>query len=124
MEPIDHEILGNPDKYIIAPGGEIFFALQDGVAVGTCAAQCLPSGEWELAKLGVDENCQGRGVGRGLCQRVIDYCRSKGARRVIIETNSSLAPALGLYRSLGFVPYVPAEPSPFARCDTTLELVL
>ena len=47
--------------------------------------------------------------------------RRPGTYRVYLETNSGLAPALGLYRSAGFVD-LPAQPTSYARCDVWMEL--
>ena len=45
-------------------------------------------------------------------------------RRVYIETNSKLGPALKLYRDAGFQPLIETIPSPYARADVQLELLL
>jgi putative acetyltransferase len=122
VEPTDLAIFKSPRKSIIAQGGQIFFAQVDGAAVGACAAQKLSATDWELAKLGVDEKYQGRGIGRLLCERVIEFCWAHGAKRIIIETNSVLVPALSLYYSLGFKKFTPEAKSSFTRADTFLEL--
>ncbi len=122
LEAADLELLNNPHEKIILSGGQIFFAHIHRITVGTCAAQKLSGGDWELAKLGVDEKYQGKGVGRRLCERVIDFCWSHGAERIIIETNSILVPAVNLYSSLGFRKFTPEAKSPFARTNLFLEL--
>ena len=50
--------------------------------------------------------------------------RRLGAGRLYLETNSGLAPALGLYRSFGFKDVDSAAPSPYARADVKMELLL
>ncbi len=47
-----------------------------------------------------------------------------GMSRVYLETNSALAPALKLYRDVGFQPLREPQPSPYARADVQLELFL
>jgi hypothetical protein len=37
LEPADEPHLTNPDETIIAAGGQIFVAIEDGMVVGTCA---------------------------------------------------------------------------------------
>lgn len=44
----------------------------------------------------------GQGIGRDLVQRVIDFSREKGYRRVILHTVQQLTAARNLYRSFGF----------------------
>nr|MCU0634753.1 GNAT family N-acetyltransferase [Gemmatimonadaceae bacterium] len=50
----------------------------------------------------------------------LERARQMGARRVYLESNTRLAPAIALYRKLGFVPVV-GPPSPYARCDIQME---
>lgn len=124
VEPLDEEYLGDPEGRIVAPGGEIFFALRSGVAIGTCAA--IPHGarEFELAKLCVTPSAQGSGLGRVLVQRVLEFARGRGAERVVLVSNSRLRPAIGLYESIGFehrpFPGVP----PYVDADVYMELSL
>jgi ribosomal protein S18 acetylase RimI-like enzyme len=54
----------------------------------------------------------------------IERARQFGAKRLYLETNSGLAPALGLYRRFGFQDVQPAQPSPYARADVMMELRL
>lgn len=126
LEPLDEAYLRDPQGKVIAHGGEIFFALEDGddAPVGCCAAVPHGEGVVELAKLGVAESAHGRGIGRALCVAVIGFARARGAARVMLVSNSRLAPALRLYESLGFV----HAPIPFAKpyedADVYMELGL
>jgi ribosomal protein S18 acetylase RimI-like enzyme len=74
--------------------------------------------------MAVTEVHKGRGVGRELMAACVQRARQAGARRLYLETNSTLAPALGLYRRFGFQQVEPAEPSPYARADVMMELLL
>jgi GNAT superfamily N-acetyltransferase len=67
---------------------------------------------------------RGRGLGRALMAAAVDWAKAAGAPRLYLETNSALAPALGLYRAFGFREITPAEPSPYARADVVMELSL
>jgi ribosomal protein S18 acetylase RimI-like enzyme len=71
--------------------------------------------------MAVADAAKGLGIGRKLIETCIDAARAAGAYRVYLETNSTLAPALGLYRSAGFVD-LPAQPTPYARCNVWMEL--
>lgn len=53
----------------------------------------------------------------------IERARALGAPRLYLETNSSLGPALGLYRAMGFVD-LPRQQTPYARCDVWMALEL
>jgi putative acetyltransferase len=124
LEPKDVEVLADPAAKIIAPGGHIVFVVDAGEAVGCCALIALPDGGFEVSKMAVAEAHKGRGLGRVLMAACVERARAAGAPRLYLETNSGLAPALGLYRSFGFQITQPAEPSPYARADVAMELRL
>lgn len=123
-EDKDRETLGNPHKYILDPGGAILLAMDGDAAVGAVALIVIGDGSAELAKMGVRPAAQGRGAGRLLVAAAVNRAREMGMRRVYIETNSILAPAIRLYREAGFVPLKERIPTPYARADVQLELLL
>jgi putative acetyltransferase len=104
LEPKDREVLGDPQGQILGKGGRIFMALEGGAAVGCVAMLALPDGGFEVAKMTVAEGLRGSGLGRALMERCIEEAEAAGAPRLYLETNSVLAPALSLYRSMGFQP--------------------
>ena len=120
LEAKDREVLNDPQGKIIAPGGRIFMALKDGAAVGCAALIRMPDGGYEVAKMTVSEDLRGSGLGRLLMQHCIDAGAEMGAPRLYLETNSSLGPALGLYRAMGFKDLAPAE-TEYARADVFME---
>jgi putative acetyltransferase len=120
LEPKDREVLEDPQGKIIAKGGKVFMALKDGRAVGCAALLKMADGGYEVAKMTVAEEMRGSGLGRELMQRCIDVGAADGAARLYLETNSSLAPALGLYRAMGFEDLPPTE-TPYARADVFME---
>ncbi len=63
VEPIDEEIFAHPRQYILEKGGYIFFARYANEIVGTCALMKLGNGDFELAKMAVDEKFQGKKIG-------------------------------------------------------------
>jgi N-acetylglutamate synthase-like GNAT family acetyltransferase len=99
-------------------------AVEDAEAIGCVALMVMQDGGFEVAKMAVIEAHKGRGVGRELMAACIERARQVGARRLYLETNSGLAPALGLYRRFGFQQVEPTEPSPYARADVMMELRL
>ena len=120
IEPKDREVLQDPQGQIIDRGGRIFMAVQDGEAVGCVALIRMADGGYEVAKMTVSERLRGGGLGRRLMERCIEAGRQDGAPRLYLETNSSLAPALALYRAAGFKDLAPAE-TPYARADVFME---
>ncbi len=54
---------------------------------------------WELIVL---EQFRGQGVGRALIDKAIDIARARGARMLVLETQSCNVSAIGFYLSKGF----------------------
>ena len=117
MEAADRKVLDNPEAAIIARGGMIFFALEDGEVLGTGAAIRIDEHRFELAKMGVTPAAQGRGLGRLIGEAVIGYARDAGAREIELLTNSSLTPAITLYEKLGFEHRPMPVDNAYARSD-------
>jgi GNAT superfamily N-acetyltransferase len=124
VEEKDRVVLDNPRKYILDPGGAIFLAMDDDEPVGAVALMPMGEGSVELAKMGVRPAAQGKGAGRLLVAAAIEGARAMGMKRVYIETNSRLATARKLYDAAGFRPLANPIPSPYARADVQLELML
>jgi DNA-binding MarR family transcriptional regulator len=123
MEEGDYKALDHPREYILDKGGHIFMALYKGEPVGTCSLIRMDDGSFELAKMGVSPKTQGLGIGYLLGRACIEKARALGARRVYLESNTRLKPAISLYHKLGFRK-VAGPPSPYERCDIQMELVL
>jgi len=124
VEAKDLEMLDDPAGKIVAPGGRVLIALEGGEPVGCCALIAMQGGGFEVAKMAVNDAYKGQGLGRALMAACVERARAAGAKRLYLETNSGLAPALGLYRSFGFRQIEPAQPSPYARADVAMELLL
>jgi putative acetyltransferase len=124
LEPADADVLGDPVGKVIAPGGHIFMAEDDqGAAVGCVGLKAMADGGFEVIKMTVSEAARGTGLGRDLMQACIERAAALGAPRLYLETNSALAPALGLYRAMGFVD-LPKQDTPYARCDVWMARAL
>lgn len=122
VEDADRKVLADPGRAIIAPGGQIFFALEGDAAVGTVAMIRVEEGVYELAKMAVATSHQKRGIGELLGRAAIDWARSAGASLVFLQTNSSLANSIRLYERLGFRHAVDPDPPDYARADVYMEL--
>jgi len=126
LEEKDRATLGDPQKYILQPGGQILLAQLSDQVVGCCALMRMDDQTFEIAKMAVAESAQGLGIGKLLMQESIDLARKLGARRLYLETNSKLKPALHLYSHFGFrtIAEGTLPPSPYARADVRMELLL
>ena len=125
MEAMDHKALDHPKTYILDNGGHILVALYEGEAVGVCALIKAERAEYEfeLAKMGVAPSAQGKGIGWLLGNAVIVKARAIGAKKLYLESNTVLGPAIALYRKLGFKK-ISGIPTPYARSNIQMELEL
>jgi GNAT superfamily N-acetyltransferase len=123
MEEADYKSLNHPDDYILANGGKIIFALYNNEPVGTCALIKMDDTCYELAKMAVTPAAQGKGIGFILGNAAIRLAREAGAKRVYLESNTRLKPAINLYVKLGFKK-VTGNPSPYERSNIQMELLL
>ena len=120
IEAKDREVLDDPQGQVLAKGGRIFIAEDEGEVVGCVALLPLDDGGFELAKMTVAESARGKGLGRRLIQHCIDRATEAGAPRLYLETNSALAPALTLYAAMGFR-RLESGCTEYARCDVWME---
>ena len=123
MEQEDLNILQNPEDYVIKKGGEVFFAILENRVVGTAAMVLTTVGVYELAKMAVNKDYQGMGIGRSLLQRSIKFALDENAREIFLITNDALKPALNLYYSSGFVLCPQNDDNRYLRGNTKMNLI-
>lgn len=127
VEEEDRKALDHPASY--AKGGEIFFVLDEGAAVGTVAMVPYETKEgvsvvMELAKMAVSPAQQGKGYSSLLMEACIDYAMSNGVQEIMLVTNDMLKPALGLYTRFGFVAVAQFKDARYARGNLEMRLKL
>ena len=123
IEPHDLDYLDHPQEYIIGKGGFVFVATYKGKPVGVCALCKMddPLYDYELAKLAVSPNAQGKGIGLLLCETAIGKAKELGAKRLFLESNTLLKTAIHIYRKLGFKELSEYHPA-YERGDIQMEL--
>tara|TARA_Y100001970_G_scaffold121071_1_gene150177 strand:- start:66078 stop:66560 length:483 start_codon:yes stop_codon:yes gene_type:complete len=124
VEEEDSKILENPESYVIDGGGQIFFAIKEGKAVGTSAMVSTSEGIFELSKIAVDPKHQGLGIGRLLINECINFAKNQGAKEIFLITNDILLPALQLYSSSGFELDRNYDDNRYERGNTKMKLLL
>jgi len=122
MEPLDFQILQNPDEHILKKGGSIFMASYHRELAGTVALKFVTPLIYELTKMAVDERFQGKKIGQALADAVISKAKELGAEKIILYSNTMLLPAIGLYKKLGFRE-IPVD-GPYKRTNIKMELIL
>ena len=121
VEPIDTQILSDPEGEVLDHGGEIFFAVIGDKPVGTVAMKYVKPGVFELTKLGVDASVHQGGMGQALCEAVIERFKARGGKTLFLETNTILTPAIRLYEKIGFKQLPFPTQSPYVRADYYME---
>lgn len=128
LEASDIQVLNDPQKYILDKGGNVFIALLNGKAVGTCALQVHDALTCELAQMAVDSHVQGNGIGFLLGTTLINKARERGFSRIVLEGNTKMEASILLYRKLGFteVPFskIKQSAATHERCNIVMELPL
>ena len=124
VEPHDEEVLGKPEKYIIEPGGNIFFVRENEEIIGTVALMKIEEGVFELTKMAVVPAARGKKIGQQLMLHTLDFARSRGWKKLIIWSNRKLENAIHIYRKYGFAEIPIEGNNPYARGDIKMELQL
>ncbi|MDQ6471770.1 bifunctional helix-turn-helix transcriptional regulator/GNAT family N-acetyltransferase [Flavobacterium sp. LHD-80] len=125
MEEADYKALDNPEEYILNKGGKILVALHDNEPIGVCALIKMnhPDYDYEMAKMAVSPKAQGKSIGWLLGQEIVKTAKGLGAKKIYLESNTILKPAINLYYKLGFEKVFGLE-TPYKRCNIQMELVL
>lgn len=125
MEATDYKILNHPESYILDKGGKILVALYKDEPMGVCALLKMDDEQYdyEMSKMAVSPNAQGKGVGWLLGQAVIALAKDLNAHKIYLESHPVLKPAIHLYHKLGFKA-IAKRPSPYKRVGIQMELDL
>ncbi len=105
MEPIDENVLSQPEEMILKSGGHIWFVEDDQLGIIGAAAlrQVYDDGVFELTKMGVYEKARGLKAGEFLLKHVIQFVKDQKIPMCYLLTNSDCKAAIHLYLKNGFV---------------------
>jgi GNAT superfamily N-acetyltransferase len=123
VEEYDKEVLGNPVKYIIEPGGHIFFAVEGEQVLGTVALMKGENTSFELTKMAVLPNQRGKKIGQILMQHCVDFASENNFQKLFLYSNTILENAIYIYRKFGFVEIPVEADSPYDRSNIKMELL-
>ena len=84
-----------------SPAARLFAAEGEGSVLGFAVFQ-LAAGEASLYALNVDTAARRKGVGAALLEGALAALKAEGADQCFLEVRAANAPALALYRRLGF----------------------
>jgi DNA-binding MarR family transcriptional regulator/GNAT superfamily N-acetyltransferase len=97
------------------PAGLFLVGTLHGEPVGCGALKFHGRGPAELKRMWVAPSARGLGLGRRLLVELERLAREHGVRRLRLETNRTLAEAIGLYRSAGYVEIPAFNDEPYAH---------
>lgn len=120
-EGTDADLIDIQASYI--ERGGVFKVLVSGDdIVGSYGLYPEGEGVFELRKMYLLADYQGRGWGRRMLEEAVALAQSKGAKMLTLETNRKLQRAAYLYEQYRFVDYYPDHLS--CRCDRAMRLML
>ncbi len=106
------------DAEALATEGVVFLvARRAGKAMGTVSYRPLDDRHAEMKRMFVDASARGLGLGRRLLVALEAEARTRGVRRISLETGISQPEAIGLYRAAGYVdcaPFADYRPDPLS----------
>ncbi|MEE2770948.1 MAG: GNAT family N-acetyltransferase [Bacteroidota bacterium] len=124
VEEHDREVLGNPEKQIIAPGGNILFVMEEEEAVSCVALMKISEGIFELTKMAVKPALRGKKIGNRLLEETINFSKKQNWDELIIYSNTKLENAIHLYRKFGFIEIPIEQNGPYSRGNIKMRLNL
>ncbi|MGI8950730.1 MAG: GNAT family N-acetyltransferase [Chitinophagaceae bacterium] len=123
IEDYDLQILDHPKEKILNDGGYIFLAKINDEIVGTAGLKKEDKKTYELVKMAVTAEFQGKGISRILMDKCIDTAKLLYAKKIVLYSNHQLQTAINLYKKYGFK-HVSAHDSPLLTADIKMELSL
>lgn len=106
VKPYEKILLVDPEDYttfVDNPQKVIFFADMDGQPVGQIKMVPWWNKFTYVEELTVDTPFRGKGVGRALLTRAIEWAKTQSFPGVTLETQTNNVPACMLYEKCGFV---------------------
>lgn len=107
------ELAGLPGEYR-APAGALFLGVVNERPAGCIAVRPWQPRVCEMKRLYVRKAFQGQGCGRVLAAHAIEWARSAGYERMLLDTLPAMTAAQGLYVRLGFREVDPYRFNPVA----------
>ncbi len=124
VEEKDTALLENSKEYILDKGGYIFMAVMDGKQIGCFSLIPHTKTIYELGKMAVSENYQGKKIGQRLLEYAIAFAKQRHWEKIILYSSTKLPTALYIYKKYGFEMVELEKNLPYARSDIKMELNL
>jgi len=124
IEPYDEYQLSSPVTEIINKDGYIFLAKDNERIIGTVALAKETNHSYEVTKMSVTKDSQGKGVSKLLMDACISLAKERRWTRLVLYSNTILVPAIQLYCRYGFREIPLEKNSHYSRTNIKMELSL
>jgi len=121
IEQIDKDLAKNPYS-IIKNNGYIFSIIENEKVIGVCALINSTSDTYELARMAISKEHQGKGYGSLLLEACLKKLKSINAKKVTLVSNTKLKTAIKLYHKYGFVTIHIGQHPVYKRANIEMEL--
>jgi len=121
IEAVDRQLAANPQK-VIDDGGYIFSLAPNNKVIGVCALFNHGNDIYELARMAVSPDHQGKGYGKQLIQVCLAKARELHAKKVFLVSNTKLDVAIALYTRRGFKTIATGQHPVYSRANITMAL--
>jgi len=121
LEDVDTKLSENP--HVVIDDGGYVFSLVDGTKViGVCALFSDGDGVYELARMAVSPEHQGKGYGSKLIEACLVKLNKILAKKVYVVSNTKLESAVFLYKKYGFTTKFEGVHPIYTRANIVMEL--
>ena len=97
------------------PNGVFLLAMRGDEVVGCGGVQWLDGATAEIKRMWVSPAARGVGLGKQFLARLEHDARAAGRRRVVLDTNGVLLPAIAMYRGSGYTDIERYNDNPYAE---------
>jgi len=97
-----HQELAELPAAFAPPDGVVLLALEGEAVLGCAAFRRFDATRCELKRVFVPTRHQGRGIGRKLCEALLEHAKARNYAGVRLDTDIRSFEAIGLYHALGF----------------------
>ncbi len=105
------------------PSGSLILIKYKDSFVGCVGLKKLDKPNCEMKRLYLTPKIRGKGLGKILCEKIIEKTKQFGYKRIRLDTLPSMTAARALYRNLGFHPIKPYYHNPIPG-TIYMELIL